>query len=201
MVGDADAEIPLTSPSCCTEPTGAVALDGLGDPLQIPQSLLDLDLERQLEAPLTEDELLELDSLLIALAERADEGRDEPADCVGDISELDGFLLAVASCPRSLTPEEWVPAVWGGERPPFTSPEEAERVLALLLRQYNSTEEVLLDDADTFDPLFAYEEDEQGDEIESVDEWCAGFLRGLSLGRSRRCDGAARKKPRLASYQ
>ncbi|HET8730226.1 MAG TPA: UPF0149 family protein [Moraxellaceae bacterium] len=147
------------------------------------QSVLDLDpeLEARLDEPLTEDELMELDNALIELGDRFDQGREEPADCVGDIAELDGFLLAVASSPRMLGPEEWVPAVWGGERPPFASPDEEARVLGLLLRHYNSTEQVLLDDPDTFDPLFAYEEDEQGDEVESVDEWCAGFLRGLEL--------------------
>lgn len=145
----------------------------------IPQSLLDL--EHDLVEPLTEEELIQLDGLLLDLGDRLDEGRDEPADCVRDVSELDGFMLAVAACPRELGPQEWIPALWDGERPPFQSEEEGLHVLTLLLRHFKSTELVLLEDPESFDPLFAYEEDEQGQELESVDEWCTGFLRGLEL--------------------
>ncbi len=55
--------------------------------------------------PLTETELDTLDQLL------RDNGTD---DSVLNISELDGFLTAVASAPNLIMPSQWLPALWGG---------------------------------------------------------------------------------------
>jgi uncharacterized protein len=145
--------------------------------MNIPDTL------RTQDTPLSDEELARLDEMLLSLAERQDAARDaeDPADCVRDVSELDGFLLAVTACPLELTPEQWLPAVWGGDAPAFSSDAESLVVLSLLLRHYNSTLAVLEDDIDNYEPLFAYEVDDEGQEFESVDEWCIGFLRGMEL--------------------
>ena len=34
-----------------------------------------------------------------------------------ELSELDGFLTAIAIGPELIMPSEWLPVVWGGEEP------------------------------------------------------------------------------------
>lgn len=143
----------------------------------IPAALL----ERDLNAPLNDEELVALDELLLDLADRVDAARGDQADVVRDVAELDGFLLAVASCPRVLATEEWLPGVWGGEMPAFMDEDEAEQVIERVLRHHNALVRLLDKLPDAYEPLFAYEADEEGNEFESVEEWCAGFLRGMEL--------------------
>lgn len=143
----------------------------------IPAALLELDLN----APLQDDELATLDDLLLDLGDRTDGVRGDQADVIRDVAELDGFLLAVASSPLPLEPEQWLPAVWGGQMPAFLSEEEAAEVIALLLRHHNAMVRLLARMPDAYEPLFAYDADEEGNEFESVEEWCVGFLRGMEL--------------------
>lgn len=144
----------------------------------LPAALQDLDLT----APLQDAELARLDALLGQLAERLEALRGEEADSVRDTAELDGFVLAVVAGPVPLAQEQWLPAVWGGELPAFQTEQEAEEVLALVLRHHNATARLLDRLPDAYDPVFAYEVDaDDGQEYESVAEWCAGFLRGMEL--------------------
>jgi uncharacterized protein len=143
----------------------------------IPASLLELDLN----APLQDDELAKLDAHLVRLGERVQQERGEEADCIFDTAELDGFLLAVVSSPKSLAAEEWLPGIWGGTPPPFESQADAEAVLALILRHHNATARLLERLPEMYEPIFGYDVDEEGNEYESVEEWCVGFLRGMEL--------------------
>ena len=58
------------------------------------------------------------------------------------ISELDGFLAGVLVCPDLIMPSEWLPLVWGGRdedaAPVFESPEEAQKLLDLVMQHYNA---------------------------------------------------------------
>ncbi len=143
----------------------------------IPAALLELDLN----APLRDDELAALDDHLARLAERIEAARGEEADYVFDVSELDGFIVAVVSSPAPLATEAWLPAVWGGELPAFASEAEAEEVIGLVLRHHNATARLLDKLPDSYEPLFAYGVDEEGNELESVAEWCVGFIRAMEL--------------------
>lgn len=143
----------------------------------IPSHLLDIDLT----APLQDKELDALDESLFKLGERLDAARGEEADCVRDVSELDGFALAIVSSPLPREARDWLPALWGGELPAFESETEAETVIGLLLRHVNATERLLQKFPDSYEPLFAYDVDEEGNELESVAPWCVGFLRGMEL--------------------
>lgn len=143
----------------------------------IPAALLDLDLN----APLQDDELATLDDLLLDLGDRVDGARGEEADVIRDVAELDAFLLAIAASPLPLGTEQWLPAIWGGEMPPFVSEEESAEILALVLRHHNALVRLLARMPDAYEPLFAYDVDDEGNEFESVEEWCVGFLRGMEL--------------------
>lgn len=143
----------------------------------IPASLLELDLT----APLQDEELATLDDLLLDLGDRVDGARGEEADVVRDVSELDGFMLAVAASPAVPAIEAWLPALWGGRMPDFVSEDEAVEILALVIRHHNATVRLLERMPEAYEPLFAYDADEEGNEYESVEEWCVGFLRGMEL--------------------
>src|SRR3954447_23359077 len=53
------------------------------------------------------------------------------------LSNLDGFLTAVAIGPDRIKPSEWLPRIWGDESPEFLSEEEADRVIGTILGRYN----------------------------------------------------------------
>lgn len=123
--------------------------------------------------PLSDDELEELDQFLMS-----DATRDEAMD----ISMLDGFLTALAIGPVTLPPSRWMPVIWGGEASMvnWVSPEQAERITAFIFRHANSILFHLRDDPETFEPLL-YEREHEGKTIPIIDEWCTGFVIGMSL--------------------
>lgn len=130
--------------------------------------------------PLSLQELDDLDELLLSLGERLDEEAGEEVGCILTVSELDGFLTAIASAPALLPPSQWLPAVWGGALPTFATQEEGKAVMSLLLRHYNTVNETLRENPDNFSMLLQYHEVD-GKEYEIVDEWCLGYLRGVSV--------------------
>ncbi len=133
-----------------------------------------------LNIPLTEQELADLQEMLLQLSERFDEARGEEMDCILDMSELDGFLTTVVIGPTVVMPSRWLPAIWGGEMPPFASEDEAQRVTLCIMRHMNSIVMEFQVAPREFMPLFNYREvDDQ--EYAIVDEWCYGFLRGVAL--------------------
>lgn len=134
----------------------------------------------ELSQPLSLQELDDLDELLLSLGERLDEEAGEEVGCILDISELDGFLTAIASAPVLLPPSQWLPAVWGGALPTFATQEEGKTVMSLLLRHYNTVNETLRENPENFSMLLQYREVD-GREYEIVDEWCLGYLRGVSV--------------------
>lgn len=133
-----------------------------------------------LNTPLTEQELDDLQEMLLQLSERFDEERGEEVDCIVDLSELDGFLTTVVIGPTVVMPSRWLPAIWGGEMPPFASEEEAHRVTLWITRYLNSIAFEFQVAPREFMPLFNYREVD-GQEYAIVEEWCYGFLRGVAL--------------------
>ena len=129
--------------------------------------------------PPTEDELDYLDSVLLnrvdedSVAEDSDEG-------ILCVSELDGFLTAIVSGPETVVPSRWLPTVWGDFEPTWRSIDEANKFVELTFRLMNFNAVVLIEDPESFDPLFL-ERDSNGRTVLVVDEWCEGFLRGVQL--------------------
>ena len=76
-----------------------------------------------IDKPLSQAEIDELDDFLTSDA--------VPEDCM-DLSELHGFLTAVAIGPGIILPSEWLPEVWGDEGgPKFESLDDARRISEL----------------------------------------------------------------------
>lgn len=134
--------------------------------------------EEMLE-PLNDEEMNELDHFLL---ERSDdstysEGQDE--GLLG-LSELDGFFTAIASGPEPIPPSEWMPAVWGDLAPVWETPAAFERIFILLTRHYNGVVSALMAPDFEFEPIFN-EREVDGERLTIVDEWCVGYMRGVSL--------------------
>ena len=96
---------------------------------------------------------------------------DEAPDRSMALSDLDGFLTAVAIGPDRIKPSEWLPRIWGDETPEFLSEEEANRVIGTILGRYNQIITQLQDDPDRYQPLIR--QNEHGQVI--ARDWVAGF--------------------------
>lgn len=124
----------------------------------------------EVSGPLTDEELDELDRFLLS---------DATGEDAMDISMLDGFLTALAVGPSTLSPNRWMPLVWGGDVV-WASRQQMDRMTTLVFRHANDILLYLRDDPDTFEPLL-YEREEDGESIPVIDEWCTGFVKGMAL--------------------
>lgn len=133
----------------------------------------------QLTTPLNDEELDRLDSLLLDRIPN-EEVEGEVDEGILDISELDGFLTAIISGPRAITPMEWLPVVWGAFEPEWETPDEAEEIMSLILRHMNGIVDTLMDEPDKFEPI-VLEREVDGTTVTVVDEWCIGYMKGLAM--------------------
>ena len=51
-----------------------------------------------------------------------------PENCM-QLSDLDGFLTAVAIGPELIMPSEWLPTIWGDGEPEFETAEQAQSII------------------------------------------------------------------------
>lgn len=99
-----------------------------------------------------------------------------PASCMR-LSELDGFLTAIAIGPEPIMPSEWLPVVWGESEPVFESDEELERVVGAIFGRYQEILRTTQDEPDPYEPLLFETLDGQ---LLATD-WAAGFMDGAAL--------------------
>jgi uncharacterized protein len=132
-----------------------------------------------LDEPLTDTELDELETFLASDA--------VPQDCM-DLEMLDGYLVAIASGPEQIQPSEWLQQVWseGGKSstPAFTGSEQAQRIMALMLRHMVGIERTLAESPTRFKPLLYVPEESAGDSDRTPPEgtaWCEGYMAGVKL--------------------
>lgn len=102
---------------------------------------------------------------------------DAPDDCMM-LSDLDGFLTAVAIGPELILPSEWLPVLWCGESPGFQSEDQAQRVLGAIMGRYNEILDILAHEPEAFEPIL-YENRKTGETIAA--DWAEGFLIGVQL--------------------
>lgn len=53
------------------------------------------------------------------------------------LSTLDGFLSGIVVCPDLILPAEWLPVIWGADRPVFENEGDANEILGLIMARYN----------------------------------------------------------------
>ncbi len=134
---------------------------------------------KNIESQLNHEEFERLDQFLL---ERIDqdvysEGMDEG---VLNISELDGLFTAIVSGPALIAPSQWLPIVWGDFEPEWKNEKESEEIFSLMFRHINDIAATLSEQPHNFEPLFM-EHLVEGKSYTIVDEWCEGYMRGVSL--------------------
>ncbi len=125
-----------------------------------------------LTQPLNDAELDELDNFLMS---------DAVGENAMDISMLDGFLTAIVIGPKTHLPSDWLPQVWDKEEMTWESPAQAERMFGLVMRHMNGIAGLFMEEPESFQPLTYMRDNEQGEEVEIIDEWCTGFVEGIAL--------------------
>ena len=99
-----------------------------------------------------------------------------PASSMG-LSDLDGFLTALAIGPAPVKPSEWLPLVWGNEEPDFDTVKQADAVLGAIMARYTEIGHRVATDPDKLDPVFL-----EGDDADIVvTDWAAGFMDAVIL--------------------
>ncbi|WP_075187955.1 UPF0149 family protein [Teredinibacter haidensis] len=124
-------------------------------------------------APLTEDELNFVESIIF---------RCENDNSIIDMSELDGFFTAIVSSPNTVMPSVWYPEIWGGQgaEPEWQKPEEMEKFMRFTTQHMNNNIFMLLERSSEFEALFN-ETEANAKTYNIVDEWCFGYMRGVTL--------------------
>jgi uncharacterized protein len=91
------------------------------------------------------------------------------------LSDLDGFLTAIAIGPELIMPSEWLPMIWGDDEPVFTDEAEMQAVLGGILSRYNQIRHEITNG--TFEPILWSDAD--GTTIGT--DWAEGFMQGVAL--------------------
>ena len=102
-------------------------------------------------------------------------------DSMLSLSALDGFLTAVLSGPKLVSPSQWWPVLWGGMPPEWSSEREMKRALDLIMGHMNILAHTLCYQPEHFIPVLMVNLFEE-QEICNAEEWCFGYLRGMALG-------------------
>ena len=134
---------------------------------------------KNIESQLNHEELERLDLFLLEHIDQDaySEGMDEG---IFNISELDGLFTAIVSGPTLIAPSQWLPVVWGDFEPEWKSEKESEEIFSLMFRHINDIAAILSEQPHNFEPLFM-EHSVEGEAYAIVDEWCEGYIRGVSL--------------------
>ena len=96
-----------------------------------------------------------------------------------NIEKMDGFFAALVAGPETVMPSEYLSEVFGGEKEDahqFESVEEANDILALMMRHWNDIAGTL-SKGEVHLPLLL--EDENGEK--HGNDWARGFIRGTGL--------------------
>lgn len=131
----------------------------------------------RLAKPLTQAEFSELDRFLAS---------DLTSEHAMMVDTLDGFLTAVALGPVDIPVPQWLPRVWGPEEkdtPRFRNEEQADRILALIVRQLNGIHRTLQLDIANYAPIVDVVTVDEVD-YDDAEMWAFGFMAGINLART-----------------
>jgi uncharacterized protein len=96
-----------------------------------------------------------------------------------NVEQLDGFFAALIAGPEVVMPSEYYREVFGGEMSEtceFGSLDEANEILGLMMRHWNTVARTLFKD-EVYLPLLL--EDENG--MAHGNDWARGFMRGMHM--------------------
>jgi len=122
--------------------------------------------------PLTEQELIELDEFLLS--------DSVPENCMS-LEELDGFLTGIVIGPKTIMPSVWLDEIFGGKEDDemiWDSDEQAQKFHELILRHYQSIVDTFHSHERYFEPIFT-----EFKELTNIDDWVVGFNRAIELDK------------------
>lgn len=129
----------------------------------------------QLLLPLNSAELKELEAFLLS---------DATSDETMLLDSLDGYLTAIAIGPITLPFAQWFAGIWGPDKeamPKFTSMEQAQRIIDLIVRHFNNIIAVLEEDPEAFEPILDAVETDDGIQYLNGEMWAYGFMDVVNL--------------------
>lgn len=97
------------------------------------------------------------------------------------VSELDGFVTAVGCSKDLLSPNEWLPAIWGvqEDQPKWNEQDEEDEFYGLVMLLHLEAVDGLING--TLSPVYLEHDDQKGHITVIIEDWCAGFMRGARL--------------------
>src|SRR5580693_6363751 len=110
----------------------------------------------------------ELDAIL-----RGAGGPDGP---IG-MSAIDGLIAALVAAPSFAHPDEWVPLIFGGHKPPMGPGSPEERAVRTVFNRYNEVSTTLSEQPASYRPIFMIDRD--GSVV--ARDWAVGFMLGVGL--------------------
>ena len=93
------------------------------------------------------------------------------------LSDLDGFLTALAVHPAPVSIADYLPTIWNGEAPDYDDADKQQWVHETIQARYDEISETVRNDPDQLTPVFWV--GPSGQQI--VDDWAAGFLDAVRL--------------------
>ena len=102
---------------------------------------------------------------------------EQVPDTALSMEQLDGFFSALVASPDLVLPSEYLPMLWGSNNggPNYDSLEQAQFVMDLLTRQWNTIVRRLNDEFPHTPYLFPAADEDRGR------EWAEGFMLGIEL--------------------
>ncbi len=102
-----------------------------------------------------------------------------------DVAMLDGYLAAVVSGPNLIMPSEMLRWVWDSENGQqgahFKDQAEAEKVMGLIMKQWNAIGQALTQSPEQYAPLIYEWEREVGTSVLTLGKWCTGYYKGMCI--------------------
>ena len=93
------------------------------------------------------------------------------------IVALDGFLTGIAVGPQVISPNEWLPLIWGGQAPKFDGEAEGTVILSAIMLLYNDIVHRLALLPETFNPIKL--KGARGENI--AGQWAQGFVKAMRM--------------------
>lgn len=111
--------------------------------------------------------------------------RDNAPEHCMDLSMLDGYLTAVVSGPNLIMPSDMLRWVWdsenGQDAAHIKDQVEAEKVIGLIMQQWNATAHTLTQSPEQYKPQIYEKTLEDGSRMPIFEAWCAGYYKGMTI--------------------
>jgi uncharacterized protein len=125
------------------------------------------------------NELQAPDALTDEELDRLSEFLDAASPFAMNIEMLDGYFAALICGPQMVMPSEYLPEIWGEEFA-IESQEQANEIMSLLVRHWNTIVTVLttsLDEPEVYLPVLLQDEDG----VATGNDWAHGFMHGVAM--------------------